>query len=380
MKQKNVLALSALLILALLLAGCGGAAPASEVAAPETAAPAEAVAVEATAPGETSGPAPAAQEAEVKSTLDIVTERGKLMCGVNQAVPGFGFLTPEGNFEGFDVDACKAVAAAVLGSVDAVEYRPLTAKDRFPALSGGEIDLLSRNTTWTTSRDTALGFDFTVTTFYDGQGMMVRKADNIKTLEDLDGANICVQTGTTTELNLADQMAARGLSYTPVVFETAPDTTKAYEEGTCDAFTTDKSGLISQFAVLEHPEDHEILAVTMSKEPLGPVVRHGDNQWKDIVTWTLFGMIQAEELGITSANVDEFLASDDPVTKRLLGVEGDLGQGMGIPNDFVYQVIKQVGNYGEVFARHLAVEPFNLERALNALWTDGGLMYSPPFR
>ena len=315
-----------------------------------------------------------------KSTLDTVKERGKLVCGVNQAVPGFGYLTPDGNFEGFDVDACKAVAAAVLGDANAVEYRPLTAPDRFPALANGEIDLLSRNTTWTMSRDTSLGFDFTVITFYDGQGMMVRKADNIKTLQDLEGASICVQTGTTTELNLADQMAAAGVTYTPVVFQDAPSTTKAYEEGQCDAFTTDKSGLVSQYAVLANPDDHEIMDVTLSKEPLGPLVRHGDNQWKDIVTWTLYGLIAGEEFGVTSQNVDEFLTTENPEIKRLLGVEGDLGTGAGINNDFAYQALKQVGNYGEIYDRHLAVEPFNLARAQNALYVDGGLMYSPPFR
>ena len=378
MRKTHLTLVTLLLVAAMLVTACGASnAPAADQPAqPAPAAQAPAEQPAAPAPAE-----PAPQEpATGKSTLDTVKERGKLVCGVNQAVPGFGYLTPDGEFEGFDIDACKAVAAAVLGDANAVEYRALTAQDRFPALANGEIDLLSRNTTWTTSRDTSLGFDFTVVTFYDGQGMMVRKADNIKTLQDLEGASICVQTGTTTELNLADQMGAAGVSYTPVVFQDAPSTTKAYEEGQCDAFTTDKSGLVSQFAVLGNPDDHEIMDVTLSKEPLGPVVRHGDNQWKDIVTWTLYGLIAGEEFGITSQNVDEFMTSEEPEIKRLLGVEGDLGVGAGVGNDFVYQAIKQVGSYGEIYDRHLAVEPFNLARAQNALYVDGGLMYSPPFR
>ena len=379
MRKSYLIIVSLLLVAAMLVTACGAAstpeADQSSQPAPAEQAPAE------QAPADSAPAESAAQEQPAgKSTLETVKERGKLVCGVNQAVPGFGYLTPEGDFEGFDVDACKAVAAAVLGDANAVEYRALTAQDRFPALANGEIDLLSRNTTWTMSRDTSLGFDFTVTTFYDGQGMMVRKADNIKTLQDLEGASICVQTGTTTELNLADQMAAAGVTYTPVVFQDAPSTVKAYEEGQCDAFTTDKSGLVSQFAVLANPDEHEIMDVTLSKEPLGPVVRHGDNQWKDIVTWTLFSLIAGEEWGITSQNIDEFMTSEEPEVKRLLGVEGDLGTGTGISNDFAYQAIKQVGNYGEIYDRHLAVEPFNLARAQNALYTDGGLMYSPPFR
>lgn len=378
MRKPQTILVTLLLVTAILVAACGtpSAPPAEQ---PATSAPAEQPAAQQPAAPAPAEPAPQEQPAG-SSTLATVKERGKLVCGVNQAVPGFGYLTPEGNFEGFDVDACRAVAAAVLGDANAVEYRALTAQDRFPALANGEIDLLSRNTTWTISRDTSLGFDFTVITFYDGQGIMVRKADGIKTLEDLEGASICVQTGTTTELNLADQMAAAGVSYTPVVFQDAPSTVKAYEEGQCDAFTTDKSGLVSQFAVLANAADHEIMDVTLSKEPLGPLVRHGDNQWKDIVTWTLFGLIAAEEFGITSQNVDEFLTSEEPEIKRLLGVEGDLGVGAGVSNDFAYQAIKQVGNYGEIYDRHLAVEPFNLARAQNALYTDGGLMYSPPFR
>ncbi|MCB0228783.1 MAG: transporter substrate-binding domain-containing protein [Anaerolineae bacterium] len=378
MRKTHLTLVTLLLVAAMLVTACGASGtPAAE----ESSQPAPAEQAPAEQPADSAPAEPEPQEqATGKTTLDTVKERGKLVCGVNQAVPGFGFLTPDGEFEGFDVDACKAVAAAVLGDANAVEYRALTAQDRFPALANGEIDLLSRNTTWTMSRDTSLGFDFTVITFYDGQGMMVRKADNIKTLQDLEGASICVQTGTTTELNLADQMAAAGVTYTPVVFPDAPSTVKAYEEGQCDAFTTDKSGLVSQYAVLANPDDHEIMDVTLSKEPLGPVVRHGDNQWKDIVTWTLYGLIAGEEFGITSQNVDEFMTTEEPEIKRLLGVEGDLGVGAGISNDFAYQAIKQVGNYGEIYDRHLAVEPFNLVRAQNALYKDGGLMYSPPFR
>jgi general L-amino acid transport system substrate-binding protein len=349
------------------------AEPTEEVAAAEpTEAPAETT--EETA-------APAAQDGD--STLAIVQARGVLNCGVNANVPGFGYLDPDTNeFTGFDVDACRAVAAAVLGDSEAVEFRPLTGTDRFPVLQAGEIDMLSRNTTWTISRDTSLGFNFAPTTFYDGQGMMVRKDSGIEQLTDLEGATVCVQQGTTTEKNLADVMRAMGVDYEPVVLQDAPSTLAAYDEGRCDGFTTDKSGLISQFVLLADPEAHVILEETMSKEPLGPLVRHGDDQWFDIVKWTVFGLIDAEELGITSANVEELAAtSEDPVIRNLLGAEGDLGQALGLENDFMVNVISQVGNYGEIFDRHLGPDTFfNLDRGLNAQYTDNGLMYSPPFR
>jgi len=248
-------------------------------------------------------------------------------------------------------------------------------------LQSGEIDVLIRNTTWTLSRDTNLGADFAPTTFYDGQGMMVRKDMGITTLEGLAGGTICVQSGTTTEKNLADVFRARGIAFTPVVFDDADRTREAYDQGQCDGFTTDKSGLVSQQILMANPEDHMILEETMSKEPLGPMMRHGDNNWGDIITWTVFCTIEAEELGITSANVDSFLGGDDPVVQNLLGEVGDLGTYKGLNADWCYQVIKQVGNYGEIYDHNLGPNtPFNLPRGLNNLWTNGGLLYSPPFR
>ena len=325
--------------------------------------------------------APAAQEGE--STLDIVRERGTLLCGGNANLPGFGYLDPDSNeFAGFDVDYCRAIAAAVLGDADAIEVRATTGTDRFPVLQSGEVDVLVRNTTWTISRDTALGFNFAPTTFYDGQGMMVRKDSGIESLEDLEGGTICVQQGTTTEKNLADVYRALDVSYEPVVLADNPSTLAAYDEGRCDGFTTDKSGLVSSLTLLADPDAHVILEATMSKEPLGPLVRHGDDQWFDIVKWVTFGTFQAEELGITSANVEEMAAtSEDPVVRNLLGVEGDLGQALGLDNDFMVEVIKQVGNFGEIYDAHLGPDTvFNLERGVNAQWTDGGLIYAPPFR
>ncbi len=326
--------------------------------------------------------APAAQDGE--STLDIVRDRGVVNCGISGTLQGFSFLDPDtGNFTGFDVDFCRIVAAAVLGDADAVEYRNTTAQERFPVLQAGEVDLLNRNTTWTISRDTSLGFNFAPTTFYDGQGMMVRVDSGITELEELEGATICVQAGTTTEKNLADVFRALGVDYEPVVFPDNPSTTAGYDEGRCDALTTDKSGLASiKVAAVADPEAHVILAATMSKEPLGPLVRHGDDEWFDIVKWVTFGTMQAEELGLTSANVEEMAAtSEDPVVRNLLGAEGDLGQALRLDNDFMVTVIKQVGNYGEIFDRNLGPDTlFNLPRGANAQWTDGGLVYSPPFR
>jgi general L-amino acid transport system substrate-binding protein len=315
-------------------------------------------------------------------TLQAVRDRGVLRCAGNQSVPGFGYINPDTNdFEGFDIDFCKAIAAAVLNDATAVEVRPTTANERFPVLQSGEADILSRNTTRTISRETSLGFNFAPTTFYDGQGMMVRTASGITDLAGLEGGTICVQSGTTTEKNLADVFRAEGINFTPVVFDNADATREAYDQGQCDGFTTDKSGLVSQQILLANPADHVILDVTMSKEPLGPLVRHGDDNWYDIVTWTVYCTIQAEELGIDSTNVDSFLGGEDPVIQNLLGETGDLGVAMGLSNDFCYQVIKQVGNYGEIYARNLGPDtPFNLPRGLNELYTNGGLLYSPPFR
>jgi general L-amino acid transport system substrate-binding protein len=327
-------------------------------------------------------PAPPPPPAGYGATLATVMERGTLICGVNSQVPGFGYVDANGNFSGFDVDYCRALAAAIFGDASKVEFRPVTASERFTALQSGEIDILSRNTTWSLVRDTELGGNFVHTTFYDGQGMMVRTDSGITTLEGLDGGTICVQTGTTTELNLADVMASLGVTYTPAVFEDADSTFAAYAEERCDAVTTDKSGLISRRTVLADPAAHVILDVTMSKEPLGPMVRHGDDQWFDIAQWTVFALFSGEEFGITSANVDDVLASATaPEVRRLLGLEGDLGLKLGLTNDWAYNILKLVGNYEEVYNRNLGPDtPTYIPRGLNSLYVDGGLLYAPPFR
>ena len=369
---KRILLVALAAILALVMVACGDSGEVREVEVTRI--------VEVQVPAEGAEPAPA--PVVTGATLQLVRDRGVLRCGGNQAVPGFGYLNPETNeFEGFDLDFCRAIAAAVLGDASAVEVRPTTAAERFPVLQTGEVDVLSRNTTWTLTRDTALGFNFAPITFYDGQGMMVRAADNINSLEDLAGGTICVQSGTTTERNLTDVFAASDLPFTPVVFADADGTREAYDAGQCDGFTTDKSGLVSQQILMANPEEHIILDVTMSKEPLGPLVRHGDDQWFDIVVWSINCTFQAEELGITTGNVDSFLNSGDPVIENLLGETGDLGSELGLSNDFCYQIISQVGNYGEIYDRHLGPNtPFNLPRGLNAQYYDGGLIYSPPFR
>ncbi|MBO9323692.1 MAG: amino acid ABC transporter substrate-binding protein, partial [Roseiflexus sp.] len=336
-------------------------------------------------PAATPAPAPApAAPAGFGETLKAIQARGKLICGVNSQVPGFGFVDPTGAFSGFDIDYCKALAAAIFNDVSKVEYRPLTAEQRFAALQSGEIDVLIRNTTWTLTRDTDNGGNFVATTFYDGQGIMVPKASNITKLEDLNGATICVQKGTTTELNLADQMAARKLQYTPAVFEDANSTFAAYAEERCDAVTTDKSGLVSRRSVLPNPDDHVILDVTLSKEPLGPMVRQGDDQWFDIVQWTVFATFAAEEFGITSQNVDQAKESDTrPEVRRLLGADPnvDLGAKLGLSKDWAANVIKSVGNYAEIYDRNLGPNTKTaIPRGINNLYTQGGLLYAPPFR
>jgi general L-amino acid transport system substrate-binding protein len=316
-------------------------------------------------------------------TLATIIARDSLKCGGNATLGGFGFLDADSNeFSGFDVDFCAAIAAAVLGDAEKVEVTPTTGTSRFPTLQSGEVDVLIRNTTWTLSRDTSLGFDFGPINFYDGQGMMVRADSGITTLEDMAGSTVCVQAGTTTEKNLADVFRALDIPFTPAVFPDNPSTTEAYKAGQCDGLTTDKSGLVSiRINQLDVPEDHVILDVTMSKEPLGPLTRHGDNNWNDIVSWVMYCTFQAEESDVTSANVDDMLGSDDPTIQNLLGVVGDLGQSMGIPNDFCYQAIKQVGNYGEIYDRNLGPDtPFNLPRGLNEQYYNGGLIYSMPFR
>lgn len=315
------------------------------------------------------------------SLLQTVTSRGELLCGVDGGIPGFSFVDEDGEFSGLDVDGCRAVAAALFGDSTAVEFRRLDSTERFTALSGGEVDVLFRNTTWTLSRDTDIGLEFGPTTFYDGQGMMVRADSGVTELEDMEGLAVCVETGTTTELNLTDNMRERGIDFEPVVFQDADAAYAAYDEGRCEGMTSDKSQLIARRSTLGNPDDHILLEVTMSKEPLGPATVNNDSAWFDVVKWVTFGLIQAEEFGITSDNVDEFLESEDPNILRFLGQEGTLGQDMGLPNDFMYQVISQVGNYGEVFERNLGGDSeFNLDRGQNALWTEGGLLYSPPFR
>ncbi|MBK6324600.1 MAG: amino acid ABC transporter substrate-binding protein [Chloroflexi bacterium] len=375
MNKKHFLTLVSFVLIALLLVACGGEAQVETVTVEVT----RIVEVPAAAPADAAAPAAPAAEG---ITLQTVRERGTVKCGGNQAVPGFGYINPDTNeFEGFDIDFCKAVAAAALGDATAFEIRPTTANERFPVLQSGEIDVLIRNTTWTLSRDTQLGADFQPTTFFDGQGMMVRKDSGITDLAGLAGGTICVQSGTTTEKNLADVFRAQGIDFEPVVFDDADKTREAYDAGQCDGFTTDKSGLVSQQILLADPAAHTILDETMSKEPLGPLTRHGDNNWGDIVMWTVNCTFQAEELGIDSTNVDSFLGGDDPVIQNVLGETGDLGAGMGLSNDWCYQVIKQVGNYAEIYARNLGPDtPFNLPRGLNQQWTDGGLLYSPPFR
>ncbi|WP_137742912.1 amino acid ABC transporter substrate-binding protein [Robertmurraya siralis] len=315
------------------------------------------------------------------SILETVASRGKIIAGINDALPGFGYVDSDGKNTGFDIEFAKAIAAGVLGDAEAVEYRPLSAQERFTAVQTGEVDVLIRNTTWTTNRDSEVGLNFAPVTFYDGQGIMVPADSGIDSLEDLEGARIGVETGTTTELNLADQMRAKGINFEAVVFDSADAVVAAYESGSIDAWTTDKSGLVSRQSIMQDPSAHKILTETISKEPLAPAVKGGDDKWFDAVTWIVFATIQAEEFGITSANVDDFLDDENPDIKRLLGTEGNLGEQLGLPADFGYQVIKQVGNYGEIYDRHLGPDTvFKLERGLNDLYTNGGLLYSAPFR
>jgi general L-amino acid transport system substrate-binding protein len=320
--------------------------------------------------------------AQAGAIFDAVKDKGFVQCGVSTGLAGFSNPDDAGNWSGIDVDVCRAVAAAVFGDAEAVRYTPLTPKERFTALQSGEIDVLSRNTTVTLNRDTALGLDFVGVTYYDGQGFMVPKELEVNSALELDGASVCVQTGTTTELNLADYFRANNMSFTPVVFERPDEARAAYEQGRCDAYTTDASGLYAQRTGLSNPDEHIVLPEIISKEPLGPAVRHGDNQWGDIVRWTLYAMLEAEELGVTSQNVDDLKAnSDNPGVRRVLGVEGDMGANLGLPNEWGYNIIKQVGNYGEIFDRNVGMSsPLKIERGLNALWTDGGLQYAMPVR
>ena len=320
--------------------------------------------------------------AAIAGTLDDVKKRGSLNCGVSTGLPGFAAPDDKGVWRGFDVDVCRAVAAAALGDPKAVKFTPLTAKNRFPALAAGEIDMLSRNTTWTFSRDVSLKFEFTGVNYYDGQGFMVRKALGVKSAKELGGASVCIQTGTTTELNLADFFRVNGMKYEPITIETGAEARAAYEAGRCDVYTTDASGLASTRVVLKDPKAHAILPEIISKEPLGPLVRHGDNQWGDLVRWVLNAIIIAEEKGVTAANADAMMtASKDPEVRRLLGSEGEYGKMLGLPKDWAARAIKAVGNYGEIFERHIGPKTkIGLERGLNQLWSRGGILYAPPFR
>ncbi|GLQ09850.1 amino acid ABC transporter substrate-binding protein [Devosia yakushimensis] len=314
-------------------------------------------------------------------TLSDVKAKGYIQCGVTGGVAGFSAPDANNVWAGLEVDFCRAVAAAVFNNADSVRYTPLTSQERFAALSAGEIDILSRTTTWTMSRDTDLGISFVGTMYYDGQGFMVRKADGIESALDLSGAAICIESGTTTELNAADYFAANNLEFNTVVFVDQDEVVKAYEDGRCDVYTTDASALAAERSKFAVPDDHEILPEIISKEPLGPVVRQGDDLWFKINRWAYYALLEAEELGVTSANVDEMLGSDNPAVKRLLGVEGDFGAPIGLTKDWAYQIIKLVGNYGEAFERNVGPSTdIGLERGLNALWTNGGLQYAPPIR
>lgn len=309
--------------------------------------------------------------------LDRVKNRGRLICGVNKELPGFGFLNQDGEWRGFDVDYGRALAAAVLGDPNKVEFRPLKAPDRFPALQTGEIDVLIRNTTWTLTRDTDLGADFTPPTFYDGQGFMLRKDLGITSLKELAGATIGVTAGSTTELNLADTTRALGIEVESIVFEETETLYQSYDQGRCDAVTSDKSQLVSRRQSLKNPDDHIILDATISKEPLGPVTVHGDNKWNDVVSWVVYATFFAEEHSITQANVNTF-KTENPEIKRFLGESGDIGTKLGLSKDWARQVIAGVGNYGEIFERNLT--PLGLPRGVNKPWTQGGLLYAMPFR
>ncbi len=317
--------------------------------------------------------------AQSAATFDAIKARGTINCGVNTGLAGFAAPDSQGVWRGLDADLCRAVAAAMFGDATKVRFVPTTAQQRFTALQSGEVDMLSRNTTWTLSRDTSLGLDFVGVNFYDGQGFMVKRALGVNSAKELNGATVCVQPGTTTELNLTDWFRANNLRFTPVVIERLEEVNAAFFAGRCDSLTTDVSGLASVRASQgPRAEEYVILPEVISKEPLGPVVRHGDNRWADLVRWAHFAMIEAEELGLTSANIDQHLNSSNPAIQRFVGATGGLGEMLGVDNRWAYNIIKQVGNYGESFERN--VKPLGIQRGINDLWTRGGLMYSPPIR
>ena len=317
--------------------------------------------------------------AQGQSTLDAVKSKGFVQCGVNTGLAGFSQPDSKGMWKGLDVDLCRAVAAAVFGDAAKVRYTPLTAQQRFTALQSGEVDILSRNPTWTVTRATSLGLNFAGVNFYDGQGFMVPKKLNVKSAKQLNGATVCVQPGTTTELNLADYFRANRMSFKPVVIEKLEEVLNAYFSGRCDVFTTDVSGLVSvRGSRAPKPDEHVILPEVISKEPLGPAVRHGDDRWFDVVKWSLFATIEAEELGLSSKTVDQALGSKDPAVQRFVGATGDVGKMLGLDNRWAYHIVKQVGNYGESFEANL--KSLGFERGINALWNRGGILYAPPIR
>jgi general L-amino acid transport system substrate-binding protein len=323
----------------------------------------------------------AAQSATAQTTLKAVKDRGILNCGAHGSLAGFGLPDAQGKWTGLDVDVCRAIAAAIFNDPTKVKFVPLTAKDRFTALQSGEIDVLSRNTTWTLSRDTSLGLNFTGVDYYDGQGFMVHKSLKVNSALELNGASVCVQQGTTTELNLADYFRAHKMQLKTVTFATANEAVKAYDAGRCDSYTTDASGLYAERLRLSNPDDNIVLPEIISKEPLGPVVRHGDDQWFDIVKWVLFAMINAEELGITQQNVDDMMKSSNPAIKRFVGTEGNYGEQLGLTKDWAVRIVKAVGNYGEAFERNVGKgSPLKIDRGLNKLWNQGGIQYAPPIR
>ncbi len=314
-------------------------------------------------------------------TLEDVKAKGFVQCGVNPSLIGFGVADEKGEWSGIDVSFCRAVASAIFGDATKVKFSPLNAKERFTALQSGEVDLLSRNTTWTMSRDSSLGLLFAGVVYYDGQGFMVRKSLGVSSALELSGAKVCAQTGTTTELNLADYFRSHNMPYEVVAFEKNEEVLQAYEAGRCDAYTTDASGLYAERLKLTNPDDHMILPEIISKEPLGPAVRQGDDKWFTVVKWTLFALINGEELGLTKANIDEKKTSDNPEIKRFVGAEGDFGTGIGLTNEWAYNIIKNVGNYGEIFDANVGPSTkLGIARGLNNLWSKGGIQYAPPIR
>ena len=319
--------------------------------------------------------------AATAQTLKTIKDRGTLSCGVSQGLPGFSSPDDKGNWTGLDVDICRALAAVIFDAPTKIKFVPLSAKDRFTALQSGEIDVLSRNTTWTLSRDTSLGANFTGVTYYDGQGFLVKKSLKVNSALELNSASVCVQTGTTTEQNLADYFKSNNMKYEVIAFGSNDEAVKAYESGRCDVFTTDVSGLYADRLKLSNPADHAVLPEVISKEPLGPMVRHGDDQWFDLVKWVLFAMVDAEELGITQKNADEMAKSDKPELKRVFGSDGNFGESLGVTKDWVSRIIKAVGNYGESFDRNVgAGSKLGISRGLNQLWNKGGIQYAPPIR